>query len=183
MADHGVIVAADLGAGLSVDGGGKVNVGLTVTKAVVYEYRDIWAEEGGGMNADNAEWSFGNGATGFMGLPIDAGWEVEAMYFQADTYAATASVRVDLMNYGDTPSNAVANTIASVSLASSTDGGGATNNGYKYAPISPPVAIPVTGASTVIGFITRTLAGAISDARVGARLRRPIGEFVTEVSV
>ena len=58
------------------------------------------------------------------GLPIDAGWEVEAMYFQADTYPATATVQVDLMNYGNTPSNAAANTITSITLSSSTDGGG-----------------------------------------------------------
>lgn len=145
---------------------------------VIYEYRDIWAEESGGTNANTAEWSFGNGATGFMGLPIDAGWEVEAVYFHADTYAANASIQVDLMNYGNTPSNAAANTIASIALANSADGGGATNNAYKYEPLGSPVVIPVTGASTVIGFITRGETGNISDARVGARLRRPVATVV-----
>jgi len=147
----------------------------------LYEYRDIWAEESGATNAGSAEWSFGNGATGFIGLPIDDGWEVTAMYFQGDTYAATATIQVDLMNYGNTPSNAGANTIASISLANSTDGGGATNNGYKYQDLPTPIAIPVTGDSTVIGFITRGETGNISDARVGARLRRKIGEVYGKV--
>lgn len=166
---------------INIEGGATPT--LTVTKEPLYEYRDIWAEESGAVNAGTAQWSFGNGATGFMGLPIDAGWEVEAMYFHADTYPATATVQVDLMNYGNSPSNAAANTITSISLSSSTDGGGATNNGYKYEQLATPVLIPVTGTSTVIGFITRVRTGAISDARVGARLRRQIGEFVSDVVV
>lgn len=167
---------------IKIEGGGA-NPTLTVTKEPLYEYRDIWAEESGAVSAGTAQWSFGNGATGFMGLPIDAGWEVEAMYFHADTYPATATVQVDLMNYGNVPSNAAANTITSISLSSSTDGGGATNNAYKYERLATPVLIPVTGTSTVIGFITRVRTGAISDARVGARLRRQIGEFVSDVVV
>lgn len=156
---------------------------LSVTKQDLYEYRDIWAEEGGGLNANSSQWSYGNGAVGFMGLPIDAGWEVEAMYFHADTYPATASVTVDLMNYGNTPSNAAANTISSISLTSSTDGGGITNNGYKYETYPTPITIPVTGTTTVIGFITRSLTGSISDARVGARLKRKVGEYVSNVTI
>jgi hypothetical protein len=156
---------------------------LTVSTAPLYEYRDIWAEESGATTAGSAEWSFGNGATGFMGLPISDGWEVEAMYFQADTYPATATIQVDLMNYGNTPSNAAANSITSISLANAADGGGATNNAYKYEVLGTPVPIPVTGSSTVIGFITRGETGAISDARVGARLRREIGQFVTGVTL
>lgn len=169
--------------GLDSCKGNTPSLSLKTEKVSIYEYRDIWAEEASGLNANSSEWSFGNGATGFMGLPIDSGWEVEAMYFQADTYPATATVQVDLMNYGNTPSNAAANTIASISLASSTDGGGQTNNGYKYEVLSPTIPIPVTGASTVIGFITRGLTGAISDARVGARLRREVASVVQSVDL
>ena len=147
----------------------------------VYEYRDIWAEESGGTDPNSAEWSFGNGATGFMGLPIDAGWEVEAMYFQADTFAAQSTIQVDLVDYGNVPSNAAANTIASISLSSATDGGGDTNNAYKYEALATPVAIPVTGDATIIGFLTRLETGNNSDARVGARLRRKVGDFVVSV--
>jgi len=155
-----------------------------VTETVsVYEYRDIWAEESSALTNGSAEWSFGNGATGFMGLPIDDGWEVEAMYFQADTYASQTRIQVDLMDYGNVPSNAAANTITSISLASATDGGGAVNNAYKYDKLTTPVAIPTNGGVTVIGFITRSLAGAASDARVGARLRRKVADVVTSVTI
>lgn len=163
--------------------GGSVQLSVSTTTQPVYEYRDIWAEEGSAVTAGSAEWSFGNGATGYMGLPIDAGWEVEAMYFSADTYAATASVSVDLMNYGNTPSNAAANTIVSISLSSATDGGGGTNNGYKYEVLPTPVPVPVTGTTTLIGFITRTVSGSVGDARVGARLRRKVADVVTGVSL
>lgn len=156
---------------------------VTATKLDLFEYRDIWAEESAATTAGSAEWSFGNGAVGFMGLPIDAGWEVEAMYFHADSYSATGTIQVDLMNYGNTPSNAAANTITSISLANSTDGGGTTNNGYKYEVLATPIQIPVTGTSTVIGFITRGKTGTVSDARVGARLRRKIGEYVSDITL
>lgn len=155
----------------------------TPVKRPLYERRDIWAEEGGATGAVTAEWSFGNGATGFMGLVIDDGWEVEAMYFMADTYAATATITVEMMNYGNTPSNAAGNAIAAISLASSTDGGGQTDNAYKYQTFATPPAIPTTGGSTVIGFLTRAETGNISDARVGARLRRQIDEFVADITV
>jgi len=99
---------------------------LSTTSQSVYEYRDIWSEEAGVLNADNSQWSYGNGSTGFIGLPIDSGWEVVAMYFHADTYPATGSVVIDLMDYGLDPSNATANTIATISVTSATDGGGNT---------------------------------------------------------
>jgi len=152
---------------------------LVVTKLPLFEYRDIWAEESGATTANSSEWSFGNGATGFIGLPFDGdAWELTGMYFHADTYPATATIQVDLMNYGNVPSNAAANTIASINLTSSTDGGGNTNNAYKYEVFTPPVSIP---DNALVGFITRDETGAISDARVGARLRRQIGEYVSGV--
>lgn len=153
---------------------------ITTTTTPVYEYRDIWAEEGSVLTNGSAEWSFGNGSTGFVGLPIDEGWELEAMYFHADTYGATVSVQIDLVDYGNVPSDDVANTIASISLASATDGGGTTNNAYKYQEFDPPVAIP---PDTVIGFITRTLDGNASNGRVGVRLRRKVADVVTSVTL
>jgi len=154
---------------------------VTVIKLPLYEYRDIWAEEGSTLTANSAEWSFGNGSTGFIGLPIDKGWEVEAMYFHADSFSANAVTVVDLINYGDTPSNAAGNTISSIIIKSATDGGGQVNNGYKYQTFDTPVPIPVTGESTVIGFITRQYTASIGDARVGARLRRKIGEYISDI--
>ena len=168
---------------VGITNGNSIDIGIVKTYQDMYEYRDLWAEEGGRLVSGSAQWSYGNGATGYMGLTIDDGWEVEAMYFQADTYPATATVQVDLMNYGNTPSNAAANTITSITLSSATDGGGGVNNGYKYMAIINPTSIQTTGGSTVIGFITRTVTGSISDVRVGARLRRSVGSVVTSVSI
>lgn len=156
---------------------------FTVKKEAVYETIDYWTEESGGTADNSAEWSSGNGATGYIGRPIGPGWEVIGLYFHADTYAAQASITVDLMNYGNTPSNAAANTIASISLADATDGGGQTNNAYKLFLLNTPVEVPVTGDSTVIGFLTRNSQGNISDARVGARLRRLVGNYVCDVII
>lgn len=154
-------------------------ISATTTTVPVYEYRDIWAEESGTLTANSAEWSFGNGATGFIGLPIDEGWEVEALYFHADTYAATAAISIDLMNYGNVPSDAAANTIATIELTSATDGGGDADNAYKYQKLLNPVAVP----EGVLGFTTRTLTGAATDGRVGARLRRKVADVVTSVTI
>lgn len=182
--DVGVLVPnrvkLKIGAGLARNVDGTIfatAAAPVVTKLPLYEYRDIWAEESGGLTANSSEWSYGNGATGFMGLPIDDGWEVEAMYFQADTYAATTAIQVDLMSY-NTPSNAAANTIASISLANAADGGGTTDNAYKYETQTSPQSVP----AGVIGFITRGLTGTASDGRVGARLRRQVGEYVSDVT-
>lgn len=148
-----------------------------VTKLPLYEYRDLWAEESGPTNASNSEWSMGNGATGIIGLPFDDGWEVVGLGFQADIYAATASITVDLMNY-TAGSNLPIHTLASISLANSTDGTGATNNAIKYEALPAPVPIP-SGAA--VGFFTRAVSGNISDARAYARFRRQIGEYVSDV--
>lgn len=150
---------------------------LLAQAADVYEHMLVWAEESGGTDANSAEWSFGNGATGFMGLVIDwSEWEIEGMGFQADTYPATGTIQIDAMDYSSaTPGSAAANTLASVTLASATDGGGAINNAYKYQATAVPVSL--AGVS-VLGFITRGETGNISDARVMIYLRRKLGNFI-----
>jgi len=145
-----------------------------VTTAPLYEYRELWAEEAGALGNNTAEWSYGNGATGYMGIPIDAGWEVIELAFNADTYAATATVTIELMSYL-TASNSSANTVASLSLTSATDGGGGTNNAWKHEVLSTPISVP----AGPVGFLTRSVSGTISDARVYARMRRKIGDYVT----
>lgn len=157
-------------------------VGVTVAqlKAAsepVYEHIIVWAEESGATTANSAEWSFGNGATGFMGL---AGgwreWELVGLGFQADTFAALSTIQIDAMNYSSlTPGSAVANTLASLSLANASDGGGGTNNAYKYEDLVLPVSL---AGVNVLGFITRGETGNISDARVLAKLRRKLGDFI-----
>lgn len=162
---------------------GKTTFDLSSTGQFVteplYEYRDIWAEESGTTDQNSAEWSFGNGATGYIGLPIDEGWEVEAIYAHFDTYPATARIQIDLMNYGMAiPGPAAANTITSITFSGSTDGNGATNNAYKYEKLPSPVPVPTINGFTVLGFITRGESGNISDARVGVRLRRKVGDVL-----
>lgn len=149
---------------------GQDNV-VSVTEIPIYEYNLIWAEEGSGTNANTAEWSFGNGAAGFMGLPFGEGWEITEMFFMADTYAATSTITVAVHNHREVASNAIGNDLASISLASATDGGGQTNNAAKNVTLNPPVPVP---NNAVLGFITRGLTGSIGDARVGVRLRRQV---------
>lgn len=162
-------------------GGGGL---LALTKQAVYEHRDIWAEERVGPTTTTPRWSFGDGANGYAGLVVDTGWEVEALYFQADLFAANARITVDLMNYGLSQSTAPVGTLASIALTSATDGGGQTNNAFKYAKLVTPVLVPVNAAgSTFIGFHTRSFTGSMSNMRVGARLRRKIGDFVVNAAL
>lgn len=154
------------------------NLSLTVTKMPLYEYRDIWAEENAALTSNNPEWSFGAGAEGYIGLPIDSGWEVIAMYFHSDTNGANDDLTVNLINIATNPS-ATAPTIATVTMVNS--GTGQANNAWVFQDmLAAPVAVP---ANAVLGFRTGTEAGNISDARVGVRLRRQIGEYVSDVQL
>lgn len=156
----------------------STNTLITATKQPLYEYRYIWAEESGGTTANSAEWSFGNGATGFIGLPLEDGWELIQMSIHADTFAAQAVLQVDAMAYPfNSPGAAAANTVASMTISGSTDGSGETNNAVKIVDFTP---VPVP--SCVLGFITRTRTGNSSDVRVTVKLRKQIGEYVSEVT-
>jgi hypothetical protein len=152
---------------------------LRLTKQPVYEYRDIWAEESGRTNANSAEWSYGNGATGFIGLPVDSGWELTALALHADTFASQAVLSVDAMAYpASSPGSSAANSLATITINGATDGGGEVNNAFKFLELTSPVAVPVTR----FGFITRTRTGNSSDVRVYARLRRKAGDYVSDVT-
>jgi len=147
---------------------------------VLYEYRDIWAEESGVLSTNSAEWSFGNGSTGYIGIPLEAGWELVSMYFTADTFPSNSSVSIGLMNYGNTPSGAIGNQIYTFVLLDARDGGGNTNNAYKIVSLPVPIILPTAG-TTLLGFITRSVVGTVRDARVGVRLRRPIGRYISGI--
>lgn len=135
-----------------------------------YEYREFWAEESGGLNANSAEWSFGNGATGFIGIPVQGeGWEVFEMWFHADTYPSTASIEVAVCDYMIAASSAAANVLSSISLADARDGFGYTNNATKVVRLDKPIAL---NEKALVGFRTLSLKGSVSDARVGVRIRR-----------
>ena len=171
-----------MGSGLAIQPDGTVvtNLALNASTEPLYEHRDIWAEESAGLTANNAEWSFGNGATGVVGLPIGENWEVVEMGFQADVYSAGTSITIDLIDISDGTTN---NTISSMSLTNENDGGGGVNNAFKLQVFDPPVAIPAQNGQGCIGFITRGFSGTASDARVSARMRRQVGTYVSGVSL
>lgn len=178
-----VIRPQDVGAGLAIVDDKLVlasATALNVETLPLYQNRDIWAEEAGGTDPNSAEWSFGNGATGFMGLPIDDGWEIDYMYFMADTFPATGSIRVGLCDY-TFPSNAAGNVLAEIELTSASDGFGNTNHAWKIEKFGDvnPVSIP----QCVLGFRTLAESGVISDARVGAYLRKKVGDYVSNVEI
>lgn len=182
--DQGVaepnLITLRLGAGLTKNGAGEieVTVALATTTRPLYEYRDIWAEESGGNDDNTSEWSFGNGATGDIGLPIDDDWEVVAMYFQADTGGSPAeSMEVHLVDK-QTTVGAGSPVIATVNITAA--GSGADNNAFIFQDFATPVAVP-DGA--VLAFRTGNEVGTWSDSRVGARLRRQVGTYVDSVTL
>ena len=64
----------------------------------------IWAEENAALGDGQAEWSFGNGATGFIGIPVGIDCQLFALSLNADTPGT--SVSIDIQKNGgvvDTP--------------------------------------------------------------------------------
>lgn len=161
------------------DIGGIFNPGLKTLQydtLPLYEYRDMWAEEGSGAGDNSSQWSYGNGATGFIGLPVDEGWELISMYFQSDVGgSATESMQVHLVDIGASPSN-TAPIIYTLNISQS--GSGVDNNAWTYENLATPVAIP---SNTFIGFRTGDEVGNWSDMRVGIRMRRKLGDYVSHV--
>ena len=154
---------------------------LSVTTAPLYEYWHLWAEEGGRLRNNSAQWSYGNGSTGFMGLPVAGeGWELINIGFMADTYPAQAVVEVAVCDYLIAPSSAASNILASITVNGSTDGFGDTGNAAKTIILDPPVPV---NPQAIIGFRTIGVTGNVSDARVVATLRRKVGEYVSAVSL
>ncbi len=152
------------------------SVSLDTTLMPLYEWRDIWAEEGGAIANNSSQYSFGNGATGFIGLPIDDGWEVVAMYYHSDNNGVNDDLTINLVDMRT--QSVAAPIISTITINNSGDGVG--NNGYLYQEFTAPIGIP-DGA--VLGFRTGTETGVFSDVRVGARLRRKVGDFVSEVTI
>lgn len=157
------------------------NQKLVLTKLPLYEYRHLWAEESGRLVNNSAQWSYGNGSTGFMGLALAGeGWEVVELAISADTYPATATAEVGVCDYLIAPSNTAANVLATISVSSSTDGFGDTNNMAKVEAVNPPVPV---NAQALLGFRTLSATGNVSDVRVQVTVRRKIGNYVAEVEL
>jgi hypothetical protein len=54
----------------------------------------IWAEESGGLSNGNAQWSFGNGATGFIGIPMAINCELFAISVNANNVGTSVSINI-----------------------------------------------------------------------------------------
>ena len=165
------------GPGVLVEPDGSVTLNMSVTKLPLYETREMWAEENAAISTNQAEWAYGNGAVGFIGLPFDAGWEVTEIGFNADTMDANAVVTIDVMSYNQSNANTV---IDSLTITGSTDGGGATNHSFKHHIVPTPIVVP----AGLVGFYTRSVTGGtVSDARVWARFRRKVGDYISDITL
>ncbi|MGB5818287.1 MAG: hypothetical protein WBG90_02290 [Saonia sp.] len=143
---------------VSTDADNSISVGSDGGAYVaVYEKIVIWAEENAALANNQLEWSFGNGATGRIGIPLPEAWEAYAVSFNADSNGASDSV---LMAVIDSNTN--------TNLFTFTATGNANNMVYTEM-LTTPVAIPV---GTSIGFRTVTETGNVTDARVAVFLRR-----------
>lgn len=54
----------------------------------------IWAEESGGLSNNNAQWSFGNGAVGFIGIPLALDCELFAISLNANVVGTSVSINI-----------------------------------------------------------------------------------------
>ena len=113
----------------------------------------IWAEESAALASAQPEWSYGNGATGNIGIPLPEEWEAYAVSFNAEVFVATDSVTI-----------AVRDTNLLTNLLEFT----ATSGSYTEI-LATPVTIP---AGTELGFFTVTEVGAVTDARAAVWLRQ-----------
>ena len=128
-----------------------------VTNYVPYEKIVIWAEESAGLGSNQLEWSFGDGASGNIGIPLPEDWEAYAVSFNADNNGAA-----------DTIEMAIINSNTNTNLFTFTASGNPNNMVYTEI-LATPVAIP---AGTSIGFRTVTEIGNVTNARVAVFLRR-----------
>ena len=123
-------------------------------------YTIIWAEESTAVASNTAEWSFGNGDVGNIGIPLADDWEIYALGFNADSSSGGATISFDIVDF--TTNTDVATNIATPNNL------GVTNNYVSVVDI-PTVQI---NRGTTLGFRTNTITGTISSARVIAYLRR-----------
>jgi len=148
---------------------------LNVTKLPLYQTKDLWAEESGGLGVGN-EWSWGNGDTGTIGAVVDTGWEIIGLWFDADNGGSAAeSITIGLTNFS-TGANTV---LASMTVTAA--GLGQDNNAFDYLDLSAsPVAVPDFAK---VGFRTVAVTGTWNSGRVGALLRKQVGEYVSDVTI
>lgn len=117
----------------------------------------IWAEEGAAISGNQQEWSFGNAATGQVGIPLLGGWEVIGMTAHFDNFPAGRTVTLSLRDQGPGVDVPGAQLVATSDVATVS----------YFSPIG-------LAPGAVIGFrtVSVTGGGGVSDGRVAAWLRR-----------
>ena len=158
---------------LTLNGSNEIEIdpsALVLATQPLYEKVAIWAEENGALSNNNTQWSYGNGATGNIGITVVEDWEIYAVSFQADASTGGSSITMEVINF-----QSGINVLTSQVIPNA----GQTNN---YSGFVNGLTIPVS-AGAVIGFRTDIENGTISDARVTAWLRREVGQFVTGITL
>lgn len=148
---------------------------LLVTMEPHYEYRTIVAEESAVLNPNTTEWSYGDRDTGYIGIPLPAGFQLVEIGFNADIHAANGSVEVSVRDWQ--VSSPTAPILGSISLADPSDGFGQVNRSAKIVDLVGTVLT----APALVGFRTESKSGTVSSARVYATFRRKIGNVVTNI--
>jgi len=178
-------IGADMKTALANSGGGTP-VSLNITTEPDYIYDKIWAEENAAISSNQAEYSYGNGAAGPIGIPHNGqeGWEVVEMFFQADVHAASAVATVVCKQFETEATNNPSYDVCEITINGASDGGGQTNHSYKTITFDPPKPLPFPTSFAPLGFYTETVSGGtISDVRVGIKMRRKVGDKVIGVSL
>ena len=112
----------------------------------------IWAEENGNLNLFQSEFSFGNGATGAIGIPSHSAGTLVGAMIHANGGTGTTTITVRINNV---------DTAVVVGL------NGAGSNVTLGGSVS-------VSAGDVIGFFTSALTGTLTDVRVAAVIEYPL---------
>lgn len=126
----------------------------------------LWAEESSALTSGKAEWSYGNGSQGNIGIPVPDLGTITSMSFHSNTYPSSGKAEIEIVDYQNT-TPLVLHTFA---INSSTDGSGSTNNAHKTITLN--IDIP---SGAVLGFKTKNATSGISNCRVSLQLTYTIG--------
>lgn len=181
--DQGNIAANEIrlkiGAGLTRAADGTISsTGGTGTLAVstlpLYEYREIWAEENGGIDDNAEEWSMGGGDNGRLGIPWGNDWEIIETYLHADANggAGNESLTVNILDI----QGAASPVIAVIEIIG--PGQGQNNNAWVLNQVNI-----TTPDGFVPAFRTDDEVGTWAGVRVGFRARRQVGTYVSGVAL
>ena len=147
---------------------------LAATIIPEYEYYNYWAEESGNSSDNNFQWSWGNGDSGVIGLPVGDGVEIIAVAFHADNGgSAGEDIQIRTVDIQNINSLVTLHTLDVVAA-----GQGQDNNAHLYQDLrANPVVVPDGG---VLSFETGVENGIYNGMRCGIWTRQLTGrQFLT----